>query len=133
MLLRFFSDPATADLGDGRTVIIDFANESLEEGGSIRAWNDEERRILPSSEMVARWSESALLAQSLALDVDAARTALSDALALADLYPAPTPEETAIIDGQVNAALASFSQLENPPADIVALAATLISWKVGLL
>lgn len=57
------------------------------------------------------------------------RADLADALALADLYPAPTPEETAIIDAQVNAALAGFRALSNPPADVVALAAAVVSWR----
>lgn len=56
-------------------------------------------------------------------------TALADALALADLYPAPTPEETAIIDAQVAAALTGFRALPNPPADVVALAAAVVSWR----
>lgn len=59
----------------------------------------------------------------------AARAALSDALALADLYPAPTPEETALIDGQVAAALASYRALSGPPADVVSLAAAVVAWR----
>lgn len=61
--------------------------------------------------------------------VTATRTALTDALALIDLYPAPTPEETAIIDAQVTAALAGFRTMTDPPADVVALAASLVSWR----
>jgi hypothetical protein len=58
------------------------------------------------------------------------RTALADALALSDLYPAPTPDETALIDAQVASALLSYTQLENPPADIVALASNLAVLKI---
>lgn len=54
---------------------------------------------------------------------------LAESLALADLYPAPTPEETAIIDAQVTAALAGFRTMPNPPADVVALAAAVVSWR----
>jgi hypothetical protein len=61
-----------------------------------------------------------------------ARTALSDAAALASLYPAPTPEETALIDSQINSALIGFQGLSNPPADVVALAAAVISWRSTL-
>ena len=56
------------------------------------------------------------------------RQALADALALADLYPS-SPEEAAIINAQIASALAQYRALENPPADIVSLASSLISLK----
>jgi hypothetical protein len=62
----------------------------------------------------------------------AARTALTDALALADLYPAPTPEETSLIDSQVAAALDLFIALVSPPADVVSLASAVIAWRTRL-
>lgn len=61
------------------------------------------------------------------------RAALSDALALSDLYPAPTPEETSLIDSQVAAALAGFRALPDPPADVVALAAAVVSWRAEVV
>lgn len=62
-----------------------------------------------------------------------ARSALQDALALAPLYPAPSPEETALIDSQVSAALALFRDLTDPPADVVALAAAVVSWRAEIV
>ena len=70
--------------------------------------------------------------QAAADALETARTALTDALALAPLYPAPTPEETLVIDTQVNAALAGFRALTDPPADVVALAAAVVSWRASL-
>ena len=58
-----------------------------------------------------------------------ARAALADALALADLYPAPTPEETALIDAQVASALSLYRALDDPPADVVSLAAAVVAWR----
>jgi hypothetical protein len=88
-------------------------------------------------EQSQEWAHQQSLAIGAALDAEraaqnAARTALSDALALADLYPAPTPEETALIDTQINSALIGFQGLSNPPADVVALAAAVISWRSTL-
>ena len=60
------------------------------------------------------------------------RTTLSDALALAPLYPAPSPDETAIIDAQVAAALAQFRALADPPPDVVALAAAVVAWRAEI-
>jgi hypothetical protein len=64
--------------------------------------------------------------------LDSARTALQDALDLEALYPAPTTEETALIDTQVAEALAEFRALSSMPADIVALAAAVVSWRSEL-
>jgi hypothetical protein len=63
---------------------------------------------------------------------DLLRTELQSAVDLYSLYPAPTPEETVIIDQQVTAALSAFRDLDNPPADIVALAAAVTSWRAEI-
>jgi hypothetical protein len=60
------------------------------------------------------------------------RNALKDVLALSELYPAPTPEETALIDAQVVEALADFRALINPPVDVVNLATAVVSWRSTL-
>lgn len=60
------------------------------------------------------------------------RAALSAVLALAETYPYPTPEETAIVDAQAVAALDGFRALAGPPADVVALAAAVVSWRTAL-
>jgi hypothetical protein len=61
------------------------------------------------------------------------RIALSDAIALASpLSQALTPEETALVDSQVSSALAGFRALIDPPADVVALAAAIISLRSEL-
>jgi hypothetical protein len=57
------------------------------------------------------------------------RAALTAVLALAEAYPYPTPEETAIVDAQASAALDGFRALADPPADVVALAAAVVSWR----
>jgi hypothetical protein len=72
------------------------------------------------------------MAASTPPDPGETRTALSVALNLTSIYPAPTPEETVIIDQQVAAALSAFRELDNPPADIVALAAAVISWRAEI-
>ena len=60
---------------------------------------------------------------------ESCRTALAAVLALAEAYPYPTPEETAIVDAQAAAALDGFRALNDPPADVVALAAAVVSWR----
>jgi hypothetical protein len=92
-------------------------------GGSlIRPLTAEEQRAI----------NAALSASIESIAAVSARTALIDALALADLYPAPTPEETAIIDAQVGAALSQYRALADRPADVVALAAAVVSWRAEL-
>jgi hypothetical protein len=59
------------------------------------------------------------------------RAALSDAVALAALSPYPTAEEQAIIDSQVTSALALFRALPDPPADVLALAAAVLTLEVA--
>lgn len=59
------------------------------------------------------------------------RTALSDALSLLPFIPQLSIEEKAIVDAQIGDALALFYSLESPPADIVSLAAMIISWKIS--
>jgi hypothetical protein len=93
----------------------------------------EEDAAIPTESQVVEYNQ-AIAAAAAALDATNAalqqnREALSNALALSALYPAPTPEETVIIDQQVSAALSAFRELDNPPADIVALAAAVISWR----
>lgn len=58
------------------------------------------------------------------------RQALTDAVQLAALSPYPTPEEQAIIDAQVSSALTLFRALPDPPADVTALAAAVLTLEV---
>jgi hypothetical protein len=58
------------------------------------------------------------------------RAALGEAVNLAALSPYPTPEEQAIIDTQVSSALALFRAIMDPPADLTALAAAVLTLKV---
>jgi hypothetical protein len=58
------------------------------------------------------------------------RDSLNDAVQLAALSPYPTPEEQAIIDAQVSASLALFRALADPPADVTALAAAVLTLEV---
>lgn len=62
--------------------------------------------------------------------ITAARQALTDAVQLAALSPYPTPEEQSIIDAQVSASLALFRALSDPPADVTALAAAVLTLEV---
>jgi hypothetical protein len=55
------------------------------------------------------------------------RIALTEAVQLAALSPYPTPEEQAIINAQVSAALALFRALPNPPVDVTALATAVLT------
>jgi hypothetical protein len=80
-------------------------------------------------------SESRILAameSSAAIDaaLTECRTSLTDAVQLAALSPYPTPEEQAIIDAQVSASLALFRALSDPPADVTALAAAVLTLEV---
>ncbi len=86
---------------------------------------------------------AAVLAERAALDAalaqqeakaqseDTARQSLTDAVQLAALSPYPTPEEQAIIDAQVSASLALFRALSDPPADVTALAAAVLTLEVA--
>jgi hypothetical protein len=105
-------------------------------GGLVEAWDDvagytrwDDAGVVIESRPLTPEERAVLTPDPSSQILTTCRTALSDALALADLYPAPTPEETAIIDAQVNAALAGFRALDNPPADVVALAAAVVSWR----
>lgn len=59
------------------------------------------------------------------------RESLTDAVQLAALSPYPTPEEQAIIDAQVSASLGLFRALADPPADVTALAAAVLTLEVA--
>jgi preprotein translocase subunit Sec61beta len=62
--------------------------------------------------------------------VETCRGSLTDAVELAALSPYPTAEEQAIIDAQVSASLALFRALDDPPADVTALAASVLTLEV---
>jgi hypothetical protein len=114
-------------------ITIDSDGRTITEDGVERPMTPEEDAIYPRyADIVQREAELAQIAAAVAATNAALqqnREDLANALELSALYPAPTPEETVIIDQQVAAALAAFRELDNPPADIVALAAAVISWR----
>jgi hypothetical protein len=71
----------------------------------------------------------ARLADALAQEsaIEAIRSDLKSSLDLIKLSPAPTPEEQAIAEATVNNALQQFRDLDNPPADITALTAAVLT------
>ncbi len=77
------------------------------------------------AEVLARHQATEAAAQA----INSARGDLAAVLSLAAAYPYPTPEETGIVDAQAAAALEQFRALTDPPADIVALAAAVVSWR----
>jgi hypothetical protein len=88
----------------------------------------EEAEQLWNAQLTA-WQDTIAAEQINIRDV---RESLTDAIALIDLYPAPTVEETALIDLQINDALTAFRTLSEPPADILAMSSSLISWRSTL-
>jgi hypothetical protein len=58
-----------------------------------------------------------------------ARIALSTTLALTDLYAAADQAAKAVIDSQINNAIAQARALENAPADILELATKIALWR----
>ena len=116
MLIPTENGPGEYDPGTGLVTV----------EGSARPLTDAEARMLAATEAHMAVLAAAALAQSA---VAAAKGALSDVLSLADAYPYPTPEENAIIDNQVVAALTGYRALDDPPADVVALAAAVVSWR----
>lgn len=88
-----------------------------------------------TAELVASLEAGQVEAQARAATTSAnadARTALSAVLALAESFPYPTPEENAIVDAQAASALDGFRTLADPPADVVALAAAVVSWRTAI-
>jgi len=121
-------DPITVPIG-GVDTVIDFVAETKTVNGVITPWTVEDRLVWPDAQQIAAYqAEDAALVSAYAA-LDSMRDALSAALSLADAYPYPTPEENAIIDNQVVAALTGYRALDDPPADVVALAAAVVSWR----
>ena len=102
--------PGVPDLTDG--------NGNLDPV-KVQAWHDQEALMIAAAEVV--WQTE-----------NTARNALTAVLSLLAAYPYPTPEETAIVDAQAASSLDGFRDLADPPADVVALAAAVASWRAAL-
>ncbi len=84
------------------------------------------------SAVQAKQAAEAEAADALVSAQGASRTALAAVLSLAAAYPYADPAENAIVDAQAAAALDGYRSLAGPPADVVALAAAVVSWRAAL-
>jgi hypothetical protein len=104
--------------------LVEHGDETLDEA----PWEPLSPEVQAALDGIA--SEGAMLdARSSA--ISEAREGLQNAIDLMALNPFPTPEEQAVVDATVAEALTLYRAAADPPGDLVALAAALISTKVG--
>lgn len=109
-------------------VVADLAAATITRDGATTPMTEAERDLFIDEPARARVASDAIVAEAGA--VGKCRFALIDAVQLAAMSPYPTPEEQAIIDAQVSGSLALFRALPDPPADVIALAAAVLTLEV---